>query len=143
MIAPSVIVAEDNVSFYSLFEITLQDVGIPLDNYRLFQRAEEALKFFQAYPPPTVHLAFIDIKFEGEAKTGFDILESIRDNDNIIKVIVSTSDSPKDIEKAKSLGAHAYVKKEVNFESNIFENRMRAVKEEYLDQGQRDFEAYV
>ena len=143
MIAPSVIVAEDNVSFYSLFELTLQDIGIPLDNYQLFQRAEEALSFFQSFPPPTVHLAFIDITFEGEAKTGFDILDAIRQNENIIKVIVSTSDSPKDIERARGLGAHAYVKKEVNFESNVFENRMRNVKEKFLDEGKRDFQAYV
>lgn len=69
----------------------------------------------EAYPLPK--LMVMDIKMP--RRTGFEVLEWVKKKDGPLKripiVIVSSSDSPSDINRAYELGANAYMVKPMDF----------------------------
>jgi CheY-like chemotaxis protein len=77
----------------------------------------------EAYPMPK--LIVMDIKMP--RKSGFEVLEWIKGDGPLCRipiVIVSSSDSPEDINRAYELGANAYMVKPVSFQAveHLFES---------------------
>ncbi len=67
-------------------------------------------------PPPHPHVLFLDLNMPG--LTGFDVLQSVRNNDalkNLPVVIFTTSSDERTIAKSRDLGASFFLPKSASF----------------------------
>src|SRR5258706_11691533 len=114
----AILLVEDNEDDVILTECALEDAGIA-NPVHVVADADEAIAYLNgdgeyndrtAYPMPSV--IFIDLWLPG--KPGHELLRWMAnqaDLKQIVRVVLTGSDDPTDIKKARELGANAYVRK--------------------------------
>jgi CheY-like chemotaxis protein len=113
-----ILIAEDNDDYVVLLRRSLQK-GALLNPVFVVRDGEETIaylkgegKFADRYEYPLPTLLLLDLKMPG--KNGFEVLEWIREQPGLRRlriVVLTTSDSPQDIDKAYELGANAFMVK--------------------------------
>lgn len=69
-------------------------------------------------PPPRPNMVFLDLNMPG--KNGFDVLEEMRDSNELKDVpviIFSTSDDRNAVERSRELGANLYLRKPTSYDN--------------------------
>ena len=122
------VLAEDELIFKELFRRALRKLNIGTDRLMHFKMAHACIEYIESKDIEEC-IAFIDINFDNSEKDGFDILQSFKENldassHKVKKIVVSTDASKVSIEKAKNLGAHAYLVKEVGRNIDPFIKRL-------------------
>ena len=114
----AILIVEDNEDDIILTECALEDAGIAVP-VKVVPNADEAMAYLNgkgkygnrsAHPMPSV--IFIDLWLPG--KSGHDLLAWMRersDLNEIVRVVLTGSDDPADLKKAREFGANAYVRK--------------------------------
>ena len=118
-LSPSLLLVDDDDDAHYFLHRTLARARIQ-EQLDVVSSGESAIEYFNKcaagdMPWPTV--VFLYIKMPG--LTGFDILGWLRERGFLgltVVAMMSTSDDPKDISRAYSLGAHTYLRKGVNEE---------------------------
>jgi len=115
---PQVLLVEDNEDDALLIKIAFERAGIDCPVQAL-TNGEEAIAYLsgdgvyqdrERYPLPTALL--VDLKLPG--KSGHEVLAWVRRQkplDSLIRVVLTGSDRPEDVEKSYRLGAHGYLLK--------------------------------
>jgi CheY-like chemotaxis protein len=114
----AILLVEDNEDDVLLTKCALEDAGIT-NPVRDVSTADKAIAYLtgvgeyedrNAYPMPSV--IFIDLWLPG--KSGHEFLAWMtrqRGLNNIVRVVLTGSDNPADLKKARQLGANAYLRK--------------------------------
>lgn len=113
---PLIIAVDDEADDIFFLRHVLQKVGIP-HQFQPFANGEAAMVALSAFsngdsPAQFPLVCFLDIKMVG--LSGFDVLKWIRSQrglDALPVIMYSSSDHPQDVDRARELGAQAYVKK--------------------------------
>ncbi len=128
----TVLLVEDDLNDIFLVKRAFKMADIP-NPLQVVTDGQEAISYLsgegkyqdrEAYPLPS--LIVMDIKMP--RKTGFEVLEWVKRNERPLRripiVIVSSSDTPSDINHAYELGANAYMVKPMNFRAveHLFES---------------------
>lgn len=115
---PTLLVAEDDENDFMLLERALRKANFETDLRRV-RNGSEAMDYLaggngfadrEAHPLP--NLILLDVKMRGGS--GFDVLMWLRSNEklkNLPAVVFSNSDDPHDVQRARMLGATAYLVK--------------------------------
>jgi CheY-like chemotaxis protein len=115
----NIFIAEDEDDEIQLIKRALKKSGLPtqLEHVR---DGEAAIQYFSGLlenPAPTwPDVIVLDIKLP--RRNGFDVLEWLKERKSLpppAVIIHSSSDQPKDIKKAKSLGVTCFLTKEVTY----------------------------
>ena len=133
-----ILLAEDDENDIFLMGRAFERAGIPnpLVTVRNGQEAIDYLagngKYVDRKQYPVPGLILLDLNLP--KKSGFEVLEWIRNTPklNSILVICSSSGQSLDIDRAYKLGAHGYVRKPSNFDQLI--EQARAIKDFWLIQ---------
>lgn len=115
MTKKQIVVVEDNSDHAELLLIALKRLDTACE-VTVFGSGEAALDFLRARDPEeeTPRLILLDIKLPG--CTGLETLEELKSSPRtagIPVVVLTTSDSPEDIEIAEKLGADMFLTKQV------------------------------
>jgi CheY-like chemotaxis protein len=113
---PVIFVVDDESDDIFFLRRLIQKTERP-HHFQPFSNGEAAIVALSAYTVPDSKpelplVCFLDIKMTG--MTGFDILKWIRSHkalDALPVVMISSSDHPEDIHRARELGAQGYLKK--------------------------------
>lgn len=112
----SILLVEDNPDDAELALRALEArVNLPIQLARDGQEALDVL-FGRPSPGPVPALVLLDLMLP--KADGFEILRRIRaspETSEIVVVVLSSSDTPEDIDRAYALGANSYVQKPVEF----------------------------
>jgi CheY-like chemotaxis protein len=131
---PVILLVDDNPHDVVLIRLAFRKVGI-IDTIQLVKDGTEALRYLQGegayadrhqYPVPT--LILLDLKMP--QTNGFEVLEWVKQQPhlNAISIVVmSGSKNDADINKARDLGATAYLIKPTRFEDLV--KMMETIKE--------------
>jgi CheY-like chemotaxis protein len=118
MTIKNILYAEDNPDDVMILKIAFRRAGISA-SLNCVDDGEDAIAWLKGegahaereqYPRPDVLI--LDLKMP--KKSGFDVLEWLRSSDNfkdLPAIILSSSDDPRDLERASKLGATKYFKK--------------------------------
>ncbi len=118
-----ILLVEDDAQDVTLIRYTLRNAGVPNPALAL-ESAEGAMAYLSGegeycdravYPVPTA--VFIDLNLPG--KSGHDLLDWIRQRNafrDLIRVVLTGSENPKDLKRALALGANAYFRKPLTVE---------------------------
>lgn len=110
----AVLIVDDDPDAHFLLKRQLGRLGASLviqsilDGYEAVRHLEQCASGAKPFPS----LLFLDIKMPGTS--GFDVLGSIRSREllgRMTVVMLSSSDEPRDVSRAMSLGAHSYLTK--------------------------------
>jgi CheY-like chemotaxis protein len=121
-IGKNILYAEDDPDDVAIFKMAYDKVGLPyvLHFVEDGQAAVDWLSGTGAFADraqfPVPDLLILDLKMP--RKTGFDVLEWVRKESEFKKMrilIVSSSDEPRDLNRAYHLGVTAYFVKSVSF----------------------------
>ena len=117
-ISGSILVAEDDAADAYFLQRAFSRSGIPV-HLQFVRDGQEALDYLRGEGPfadrsrhPMPHLVLLDLKMP--RLDGFDVLEWIRKEpaiEHLVVVIFSSSDEPRDIGRAYTLGANDYLVK--------------------------------
>jgi len=122
-VQPTILLVEDNEDDQILIRTAFELAGIRCD-ITTMSTAEDAIAFLSAngnesrsdeMRTPTA--ALIDLSLPG--KSGHDLLkwiQSRRELKNLVRVVLSGSDNPEDVDKSYQLGAHGYLMKPLTAE---------------------------
>ena len=126
MYAKNILYAEDNPDDVVILKLALKRAGLG-NVLREVEDGEEAIewlrgdgKYANREQHPLPDLLVLDLKMP--RKSGFDVLEWLRktsDLQNLSVVILSSSDDPRDIQRAAELGTTKYLKKSARCEELI------------------------
>lgn len=101
-----ILLVEDDNFFREFYSQKLKEKQL---NVKIARDGEEGLKLIDEFQPDLILLDLIMPK-----KDGFEVLEAMNENhliDTIPVIVFSTLGQEKDVARAKSLGARAYVNK--------------------------------
>jgi two-component system, chemotaxis family, chemotaxis protein CheY len=108
------LIIDDDADSHFFLKRQLKHVGIGVNVVSVFD-GDAAVKYFERCMKGEVEhpsMVFLDIKMPG--MNGFDVLEWIKDYGLLGKISVAmltSSDDPRDVARAMSLGAHTYLTK--------------------------------
>jgi len=115
LLPPRVVAIEDNPADVRLVRegVNATDIKVELQVFNSGQKAVKQLTAIDASSPEDhPDLILLDLNLPG--KSGFDLLETIR-NETVFQdvpvVIVSSSENPEDVKRCYELSANAYVTK--------------------------------
>jgi CheY-like chemotaxis protein len=123
---PVILLVDDNPHDVVLIRLAFRRVGI-IDTIQLVKDGAEAMRYINGegayadrhqFPLPT--LILLDLKMP--QTSGFDVLQWIRKQPelvNVIVVVMSGSKNDADIERAYALGANSYLVKPTRFEEMV------------------------
>jgi len=113
-----ILLVEDNEDDYELLRIVLKQAGIEVPMHWV-QTADEAIEYLSGEGEyadrtclPLPRLIFVDLRLPG--KSGHEFLDWINSQpelDNVVRVVLTGSDNPKDRKTASQLGASCYLVK--------------------------------
>ena len=115
-----ILIVEDNPGDVFLLRMALEKVRFPL-HLTIVEDGEAAIRYFleegARSSRPWPDLILLDVNLP--KKSGYEVLTALRADPEATLVpalIVSSSDSEKDIRRAYELGAHAYIQKRNDLE---------------------------
>lgn len=111
MFRNQILLVEDNLADIELVNITLRDIGTPV-NIVCLRDGEELINHLNNKPLREVGLILLDLNMP--RMNGFEVLEVLRQHEKwkiLPAIVFSTSSSPKDILTCYELGARAYLNK--------------------------------
>lgn len=126
------IIIEDNPADVLLMKEALRHAGITaeISHYSDGAGAVEAMRSnHHAWSPPLPSLVLLDLNMP--RVSGFDVLRELRGTPRLERVpvaVVTSSNSPRDIEEATRLGASRYIRKPVDLHE-FFETVGTVVRE--------------
>lgn len=126
------VIIEDNPADVLLMKEALRHAGITaeISHFADGAGAVEAMRGNdKTWSPPLPNLVLLDLNMP--RVTGFDVLRELRSTPRLEQVpvaVVTSSDSPRDIEEATRLGARRYIRKPVDLHE-FFETVGTAVRE--------------
>ncbi len=113
---------EDDADAAYFLKRALQKANLDLD-LRQLKDGEEAIRYLASQPPfndrsthPAPHIILLDLKMP--LKDGFDVLSWIKENPpltSIPVIVLTSSDREADIQRAKTLGATAFLTKTISY----------------------------
>ncbi len=112
-----ILCVEDNEDYCFFLGRALKNSSISM-KYEIIKEGDKAVEVLQEKSEEYIKpkMIFLDINLHG--MDGLEILKSIKESNRlkyIPVIMLSTSDNPKDISQAFSLGANAYVSKPSSF----------------------------
>lgn len=119
----TIVMVEDDAGHAALIEMNLRRAGIMnqivhLDNGRLAMDYFKRTGPYEKADTPNTLLILLDLNLP--EMDGFQILEFIKTNDKtkmIPVIILTTTDNPREVERAYALGCNVYVTKPVEYDS--------------------------
>lgn len=135
---PYICMSEDNPVYRELLEWAMEEQGIGLDNLIYHESAHEAIEYIEINHESELRQCFflIDISFDNSDNDGWDIVDSLQKRGYGPIAMLTSSESPKDQEKALSLGAH-FILKDMGdgLDISVFTNRMALFLKHIEDAG--------
>lgn len=127
-----VLLVEDQMADIELTKQALNEAGVPVD-LRVAKNGAEAMAVMRTYGPASSNLILLDLKmpvldgheFLAQAGQEFDL-------DSLNIVVLTTSNSDEDREKAHALGARAYMVKDPDFD--VFASGLWSLVNEVTEQ---------
>lgn len=135
---PEILLAEDNSADVYLIREALKEHNVTCP-IRLVSDGKDVLRLISSQdpPPPNQDLGLIILDLNLPRHDGIEILQRLRENPslaNVPVVVLTSSDSPRDLQIATQLGATRFLRKPSNLEQFL---SLGAVFKELLDQSVR------
>ncbi|RFS17035.1 response regulator [Emticicia sp. C21] len=111
------LLAEDDHDDQMIFMESIHDILVPIE-VSIVADGEKVLEFFKVADNPTPDVIFLDVNMP--LMTGIECLKRIRKNEKFAQipcVILSTSNSKKDIEECYKHGANLYLLKPQDYKT--------------------------